>query len=261
MTSLHRLTWMIYSWCCGKILKFYFFANFITLWEAHKNRNYTLHSGFKRARQTVHYFCVFWYTCTYSTAKENRNEIDVRSTFTIQSYVWSVRVAEGLALPTSDHGVTGSNPDGGEILPEPKRRFIAQSLSCSPFHRFEMTEILSKGRKTLTHPSIQSYIRIDRFGIGYQSVIDQSNQFIHLPIIQSFKSFILLYRSIHSTKIQSRKTDEIHKRAQSVWCVSFIQFIYLINAIISYILILPIGMSLVVINFTSVVKQSQKNKM
>ena len=83
--------------------------------------------------------------CWYSTANENHNEIDVRSTFTIQSYV-----------------------------------------------------------------------RIDRFGIDYQSVIDQSNQFIHLPIIQSFKSFILLYRSIHSTKIRNRKTDEIHKSAQSV---------------------------------------------
>ena len=56
-------------------------------------------------------------------------------------------MAERLALPTSDHGVAG-----GEILPEPKRRFIAQSLSCSPFHRLEMTEILLKGRKTLTHP-------------------------------------------------------------------------------------------------------------
>ena len=66
----------------------------------------------------------------------------------------SVRVAERLALPTSDHGVAGSNPAGGEILPEPKRRFIAQSLSCSPSHRLEMTEILLKGRKTLTHPSI-----------------------------------------------------------------------------------------------------------
>ena len=69
-----------------------------------------------------------------------------------------VRVAERLALPTSDHGVTGSNPAGGEILPEPKRRFIAQSLSCSPFLRLEMTEILLKGRKTLTHPSIYAYI-------------------------------------------------------------------------------------------------------
>ena len=66
----------------------------------------------------------------------------------------SVRVAERLALPTLDHGVVGSNPAGGEILPKPKRRFIAQSLSCSPFHRLEMTEILLKGRKTLTHPSI-----------------------------------------------------------------------------------------------------------
>ena len=64
-------------------------------------------------------------------------------------------MAEQLALPTSDHMVTGLNPAGGEILPEPKQRFIAQSLSCSPFHRLEMTEILSKGRKTLTHPSIQ----------------------------------------------------------------------------------------------------------
>ena len=51
------------------------------------------------------------------------------------------------------HGVAGWNPAGGEILPEPKRRFIAQSFSCSPFHRLEMTVILLKGRKTLTHPS------------------------------------------------------------------------------------------------------------
>ena len=66
-------------------------------------------------------------------------------------------MAERLALPTSDHGVAGSNPAGGEILPEPKRRFIAQRLTCSPFHRLEMTEILLKGRKTLTHPSKIKY--------------------------------------------------------------------------------------------------------
>ena len=64
-------------------------------------------------------------------------------------------MAERLVLPTSDHGVAGLNPAGGKILPEPKRRFIAQSLSYSPFHRLEMTEILLKGCKTLTHPSIQ----------------------------------------------------------------------------------------------------------
>ena len=78
---------------------------------------------------------------------------------------WSVRVAERLALPTSDHGVVGSNPAGGEILPEPKRHFIAQSLSCSPFHRLEMTEILLKGRKTLTHPSILRHVS-GHFGRG-----------------------------------------------------------------------------------------------
>ena len=72
----------------------------------------------------------------------------------IHLQVRSVRVAERLALPTSDHGGAGSNPAEGEILPGPKRRFIAQSLSCSPFHRLKMTEILLKGRKTLTHPSI-----------------------------------------------------------------------------------------------------------
>ena len=66
----------------------------------------------------------------------------------------SVRMAERLALPTLDHGVAGSNPAEGKILPEPKRRFIAQSLSCSLFHCLEMTEILLKGRKTLTHPSV-----------------------------------------------------------------------------------------------------------
>ena len=64
--------------------------------------------------------------------------------------MYPIPYVERLALPTSDHGVAGSNPAGGEILPEPKRRFIAQSLSCSPFHRLEMTEILLKGRKTLT---------------------------------------------------------------------------------------------------------------
>ena len=57
----------------------------------------------------------------------------------------SVRVAERLVLPTSDHGVAGSNPARGEILSEPKRRFIARSLPYSPFHRPDITEILLKG--------------------------------------------------------------------------------------------------------------------
>ena len=74
-------------------------------------------------------------------------------------------MAEQLALPTSDHGVAGSNPAGGKIFPEPKRRFIAQSLSCSPFHPLEMTEILLKGRKTLTHPSKSPRKNVPDLGI------------------------------------------------------------------------------------------------
>ena len=91
------------------------------------------------ARSVIKFLIIF-----FLKRKKNQNSLFPRS----------VRVAERLALPTSDHGVAGSNPAGGEILPEPKRRFIAQSLSCSSFHRLEMTEILLKGRKTLTHPSI-----------------------------------------------------------------------------------------------------------
>ena len=109
----------------------------------HTKQNYIV-SNFRNSSILfcLHIFQLSRYNITYTYAME--------TSFIIRS----VRVAERLALPTSDHGVAGSNPAGGEILPEPKRRFIAQSLSCSPFHRLEMTEILLKGRKTLSHPSI-----------------------------------------------------------------------------------------------------------
>ena len=93
-------------------------------------------------------------TCSWAGFLESYHVSELRRIVFSWRYSRSVRVAERLALPTSDHGVAGSNHAGGEILPEPKRRFIAQSLSCSPFHRLEMTEILLKRRKTLTHPSI-----------------------------------------------------------------------------------------------------------
>ena len=57
----------------------------------------------------------------------------------------SDRMAGLLALSKSDHGVSGSNPTDGEILSEAKRRFIAQGLSCLPFHCPDMTEIRMKG--------------------------------------------------------------------------------------------------------------------
>ena len=79
---------------------------------------------------------------------------------TMVSLICYVEMAERLALLTSVHEVAGLNPAGGEILPEPKQRFIAQSLSCSPFHRLEMTEIMLKGCKTLTHLSIICYVYV-----------------------------------------------------------------------------------------------------
>ena len=113
---------------------------------------------------------LFWPNCSMVCVKMNRNLKGNIPQYYIYSNkhplsnkrplplsLGSVRVAERLALPTSDHGVAGSNPAGGEFLPEPKRRFIAQSLSCSSFHCLEMTEILLKGRKTLTHPSIHCH--------------------------------------------------------------------------------------------------------
>ena len=56
------------------------------------------------------------------------------------------------SAPSNAFGSRGRT--GGEILSAPKRRSIAHSLSCSPVHRPDMTEILLKGRKTATHPSI-----------------------------------------------------------------------------------------------------------
>ena len=38
-----------------------------------------------------------------------------------------------------------SSPSGGKIISEPKRRFIALSFSCSPFHHPDMNEIQLKG--------------------------------------------------------------------------------------------------------------------
>ena len=67
------------------------------------------------------------------------------SSVTFKLQTWSVRVAERLALPTSDHEVAGSNPARGENLSEPKRRFTVQTLSYSPLYRPDMTEILLKG--------------------------------------------------------------------------------------------------------------------
>ena len=50
-------------------------------------------------------------------------------------------MVERLGLPSLDHGIVGLNLAEGEILSEPKRHFIAQSLSLCP----DTTELLLKG--------------------------------------------------------------------------------------------------------------------
>ena len=66
--------------------------------------------------------------------------------------IWprSARVAERRLVLSADHGVSGSNPTGGEILSKPNLRFISQSDSCSPFSRPGMTEMLLNYVKSLT---------------------------------------------------------------------------------------------------------------
>ena len=51
----------------------------------------------------------------------------------------SVRVADWLALPTSDHEVQGSNPAGGGFQLITARRFIAQEPFIITYHRLDMT--------------------------------------------------------------------------------------------------------------------------
>ena len=103
-------------------------------------------------------------------------------------------MAERLALPTSVHGVAGSNPAGGEILPEPKRSFTAQSRSCSSFHCLEVTEILLKGRKTLTHPSVSPCLRLIQIrGQLFLSVVSGTLKVI-IPPVKKPRRKVYLYQ-------------------------------------------------------------------
>ena len=109
-------------------------------------------------------------------------------------------MAERLALPTSDHGVAGSNPAGGKIVPKPKRCFIAQSLSCSPFHRLEMTEILLKGRKTLTHPSSKQLAFSHNF-FSRLRIWTYNFKGHRLSIKVPAKNLVLFFQLIYWTKL------------------------------------------------------------
>ena len=142
--------------------------------------------------------------------------------------------------------VPSEDPDQPGHLPSPIRVFAV---------RMKKAWVLTRSRSSHTFESI-----------GSVSIISQSSS----SPISSFtcRSFNCLNHSYCFIDPFIPQKYEIEKRTKftKVQKVSdafylFNLFIYFINAIISYILIVRIGMSLVVINFTSVVKQSQKNKM
>ena len=116
-------------------------------------------------------------------------------------------MAERLALPTSDHGVAGSNPAGGEILPEPKRRFIEQSLSCSPVHRLEMTQILLKGCKNDIH-----HFSNPHTAAPYRS-IPTCNPNTHIPYLIILYAVCIIWNPIpliHVCNYLTNSTDPTH---------------------------------------------------
>ena len=68
---------------------------------------------------------------------------------------WSVRMAERLALPTSDHGF--ETPLEVSVFPNLNGVSLHRSsLSCSPIIPIRLKHCW-KGRKTLTHPSTTQY--------------------------------------------------------------------------------------------------------
>ena len=133
----HGMKMCIWFWYNSLIIfsHFFCFVNLVIFWSEMLSK--CIDSGYLVPAQLLTvFFWLFWnfadvFNMEWRCACGFAVILDYFSHF----FCRSVRVAERLALPTSGHGVAGSNPAGGEILPEPKRRFVAQSFSCSSFHR------------------------------------------------------------------------------------------------------------------------------
>ena len=73
---------------------------------------------------------------------------------------WSDHVAEQLALPTSDHGVAGLNPAGGEILPNLNGASLKRAFHVHPSIVSKCLKYCWKGHKTwLIHPSNKLHVK------------------------------------------------------------------------------------------------------
>ena len=93
--------------------------------------------GFSQFRTYVEISLPWWICLTFSGADSfiylhisnfnafNTLQKERISRLILYSVPWSVRVAERLGLPTSEQGVPGSNPTGGEIQSMTKGHFTA----------------------------------------------------------------------------------------------------------------------------------------
>ena len=130
-------------------------------------------------------------------------------------------------------------------------------------HTVPLTKIVTKSTFVQCSRSNHTFESIGSVSIISQSSISPISSFTCRSFNRLNHSYCFIDPFIpQKYEIEKRtKFTKVHKVSDALFIYLFNLFIYLINAIISYILIVPIGMSLGVINFTSVVKQSQKNKM
>ena len=122
-----------------------------------------------------------------------------------------VRVAKQLALPTYNHGVSGSNSAGGEISSEPKRRFIAQNPSCSPFHRPDITEVLLLSPK----PSIP-LSTVHAFLTNKGRI---SNENVNIFFLESYILSSLIIRNILVMELKASlgKIPQVYKQSNQTF--------------------------------------------
>ena len=173
------MRWLMYTtlsdfslfWALGNSFFFFFFF-FLDLWPFAMFGNFYIQSFLARYLENYH-------TChiSHCEIKSKRPR------------------AEQLALPISDNGVTGVKTAGGEILPEPKQRFIAESLSCSPFlPRNDSNTVERDITPYLIHPS-QNFAHLEA------SSLWDSHKHKFPTIFSTYKNkckihFVILSRSV-----------------------------------------------------------------
>ena len=78
-----------------------------------------------------------------------------------------------------------------------KRDFLAQRLSLSPSYRLDMTEMLLKGRKNESHPSIHPSVASNNFVLGSARTLTSSKGVLHIVV-----QFVTLLKSYLGVQIR-----------------------------------------------------------